>query len=78
MMKIKKRHARNIKMRKLTNLIDVNDRAKDLKWFWASHSQKLDDNRWAKVVERWKPLKTRKWGRPQKIWRYEIVRNEKS
>jgi hypothetical protein len=73
MMKIKKiSHTRNTKMRKFSKITDVTERAKELKWSWAGHSQRLDDNRWAKILERWKPEETRKRGTPQKRWRDEI------
>jgi hypothetical protein len=73
MMKIKKiNHVRNTKMRKHSKLTDVEDRAKELKWSWAGHTQRLDDNRWAKIVERWRPEETRKKGRPKTRWRDEI------
>lgn len=73
MMKIKKiDHVRNTKMRKYSQITDVKDRVKELKWSWAGHSQRLNENRWAQVIERWKPSETRKKGRPKTRWRDEI------
>ena len=37
-----------------------------------THAQRLDDDRWAKVIERWKPNETRKKGRPKTRWRDDI------
>lgn len=73
MMKIKKiNHVRNAKMRNHSKIEDVIDRAKELKWNWAGHAQRLEDKRWAKVIERWKPVGTRKRGRPKMRWQDEI------
>jgi hypothetical protein len=62
-------------MRKHSNIVDVKDRAKGLKWTWAGHAQRLKDDRWTKVVGRWKPVEKRKIGRPKTRWRDEIEEN---
>ncbi len=59
-------------MRRFSKIIGVEERSKELKWSWAGHTQRLEDDRWAKVVERWNPNEKRKRGRPKTRWKDDI------
>ena len=37
-----------MKIKKYSKIIDIKDKAKELKWSWSSHAQRLDDDRWEK------------------------------
>lgn len=50
----------NKKIRKITKAIDVIDHSKQLKWRFAGHVQRLQDNRWTLKVEKWVPQSPRK------------------
>lgn len=66
-------HTRATDIRSMTNFEDVIRRAKSLKWDWAGHIIRLDDNRWTKLVTEWTPYgNTRRVGRQQKRWRDEL------
>lgn len=62
----------NVKLRKQTKLIDVNVKAKTIKWRWAGHIQRYPDNRWPKTLENWIPIGVRKKGRTARRWKQEI------
>lgn len=73
MLKISKAdHINNKTIRRKSKIKDVNSSAKQLKWKWAGHVQRLDDDRWPKRIENWKPDGRRKRGRPRMKWQDEI------
>lgn len=47
-------------LRRLTEVKDVTAFTKQLKWNFAGHIQRLEDNRWTKKIELWVPNKRRK------------------
>lgn len=42
-------------MKKHTKIIDAIDGAKYSKWSWPGHVQRMNEDWWAKVVEKWTP-----------------------
>ncbi|MCH9657352.1 reverse transcriptase family protein [archaeon] len=69
---------RNEEIRKRTKVKDITRRAKQLKWNWAGHIMRRDDNRWTKVTTEWEPYVKRRCGRPKKRWRDELVQHHRS
>lgn len=60
----------NSTIRKQTKFIDAKRRVRLLKWNWAGHVCRLENNRWTKIVTEWTPLEgKRKQGRQRKRWR---------
>lgn len=65
---------RNTTVRSRTGITDVIDRAKELKWNWAGHIVRLNDDRWTKMTTEWIPLDgCRKVGRQTKRWRDDLA-----
>ena len=63
----------NVWIRQQTGLQDIIARIKQLKWQWAGHIARQNDNRWTKVVTEWIPLNgKRKRARPKTRWVDEI------
>ena len=61
------------KIRKTTKVKDVTKVAKQLKWNWAGHFSRYEDNRLPKIVEAWSPTDgKRRRGRPSIRWRDDI------
>lgn len=60
----------NKEIRNKTKLIDVKERTRILKWNWAGHICRQENNRWTKKVTEWIPRDgKRKKGRQKKRWR---------
>lgn len=65
---------RNDEIRRKTKVDDVIKRALTLKWRWAGHVARGDENKWTKRLLCWRPRSsTRSAGRPQMRWRDDIV-----
>lgn len=66
---------RHSKIRSITNATDGLAQALALKWKWAGHIARLQDERWTKRVTEWKgPMGKRNKGRPCNRWEDEIKR----
>jgi hypothetical protein len=67
-------HIRNKTVRKKSDVKDVVKNAMELKWRWAGHLARYDDERISKQVEKWEPKDSkRSKGRPAKRWKDDIV-----
>ena len=63
----------NIWVRERTTLIDMIYTVRKMKWSWAGHVNRLNDNRWTSRVATWRPYdKKRRQGRPAKRWRDDL------
>ena len=66
-------------IREQTKLEDVVKTTKSLKWNWAGHVQRFQDNRWTKRTTEWIPRdQKRSIGRQRTRWRDELDRYEKN
>ncbi|CAG4970122.1 unnamed protein product [Colias eurytheme] len=66
---------RHTQIRQITNAKDGLAQALTLKWKWAGHVARLQDQRWTKKVTAWKgPLGKRKRGRPCARWEDDLVK----
>jgi hypothetical protein len=63
----------NVKLRRSTKIKDVVSSAKQLKWNWAGHIARHNNDRLPKTLEAWNPNTRRKPGRPKSRWKDEIV-----
>ena len=62
-------------IRRKTRVRDIIKYIKLLKWRWAGHVARRDDNRWSRRLTDWCPLdRTRSRKRPETRWRDEIVK----
>ncbi|XP_041982490.1 uncharacterized protein LOC121735655 [Aricia agestis] len=62
-------------IRHITNVIDALTHCKKLKWKWAGHVARMNENRWAKIVTLWQgPMGKRNRGRPADRWLDEILK----
>ena len=60
-------------IREQTGIHDIIVKSKELKWQWAGHVARINDNRWTKEVTEWIPLSAkRKRARPKTRWIDEI------
>lgn len=75
MMKIKKiQKIKHSKIRRETKVIDALSQAQKLKWKWAGHVARLQDERWSSEVTTWKgPEGKRRRGRPLARWADDVV-----
>jgi hypothetical protein len=65
----------NTDIRKQTGTIDMVRNVLKLKWKWAGHLARTQDNRWTKRCTEWQPRKgKRSRGRPPTRWRDDITR----
>jgi hypothetical protein len=65
----------NLWIREQTGLQDIVVQIKQLKWQWAGHVARTNDNRWTKKVTEWIPLQgKRKQARPKTRWEDEIIK----
>lgn len=74
LLKIKKiSKIRSSIIRETTGFTDVIEKAKSLKWQWAGHILRLENERWTTLCTNWIPLENaRKPGRQPKRWRDDI------
>ena len=64
---------RNTTLRSNTGITDVGKKAARLKWDWAGHVSRMQNDRWAKVSTQWVPADgRRRRGRPKKRWRDDL------
>lgn len=63
-------HQTNKSIRKKTKLVDVADQIEKLKWNWAGHFARHneEDKRWPNMIEEWNPKGKRKVGRQPTRW----------
>lgn len=64
----------NVWIRQQTKLTDVMERVSSLKWNWAGHIARMEDDRWTKLILDWRPPTTRPMGRPPERWTNSIKR----
>lgn len=65
---------RNAEIRQTTQIKDVISTAEALKWKWAGHTARLDQDRWAYVATTWDPRNGQRHpGRPRTRWTDDIV-----
>ncbi|KAJ8723655.1 hypothetical protein PYW07_007635 [Mythimna separata] len=56
----------NIKIRAITKIQNIRERIRLLKWNWAGHVCRMENDRWTKKVTEWLPREeTRSKGRPK-------------
>ncbi len=66
----------NIWIRQQTGIKDIVVRIKELKWQWAGHVARANNNKWTKIVTEWTPREEkRKQARPKIRWCDEIVKS---
>lgn len=66
-------HETNESIRNITKIKDVLEKARELKWDWAGHVQRMPDDRWTKSIENWNPKDgKRNRGHQLKRWRDDI------
>jgi Reverse transcriptase (RNA-dependent DNA polymerase) len=63
----------NEKVRKKTQVKDVAATAMELKWRWAGHLARQDEDRISKQIEKWEPNNKRSKGRPVKRWKDDVA-----
>ena len=65
----------NIEIRKQTGTADIVENVLKLKWKWAGHLARTQDNRWTKRCTEWQPRTgKRSRGRPPTRWRDDITK----
>lgn len=65
----------NVEIRQRTKVEDVGKRITKLKWNWAGHLARREDDRWTKAVSEWWPREGRRSvGRPSARWSDDIVK----
>lgn len=69
-------HITNDELRRRTRVIDAVERIAILKWNWAGHIARVQDNRWTKRIIEWRPRQDayRNRGRPPTRWSDDIKR----
>ena len=71
----KRDHKTNEWVRLQTGLQSIVMRVKQVKWQWAGHVARINDNRWTKQVTEWIPIdKKRKRARPKTRWVDDITK----
>jgi hypothetical protein len=66
-------HITNEELRKMSGIKDVLEKARELKWDFAGHVQRMGDDRWAKKIVNWTPSDgKRSKGHQLKRWSDEI------
>lgn len=66
-------HHTNAEIREITKIKDVLIKARELKWDWAGHTQRMEDFRWPKLLINWFPQNSkRKRGHQVKRWSDDI------
>lgn len=76
MLNIKLRdHIPNTEIRKRSKVKDVIEQLCTLRWNWAGHVGRMEDNRWTRKIIEWRPRENkRSRGRPQTRWTDDIKR----
>jgi hypothetical protein len=65
---------KNTCIRKMTNIVDAAEMFCRLKWRWAGHTARTNDDRWSEKILHWYPRGAeRPRGRPRRRWRDDIV-----
>ena len=65
----------NIWVRERTEVIDIINTVRKMKWSWAGHISRLKDNRWTSRVTTWRTYdEKRRHGRPAKRWRDDLAK----
>lgn len=69
-------HITNTELRRRTGVTDAVEQIAKLKWNWAGHIARLQDNRWTKRMIEWRPRQDafRNRGRPPTRWSDDIKR----
>lgn len=69
-------HITNDELRRRTRVIDAVERIAILKWNWAGHIARVQDNRWTRRIVEWRPRQDayRNRGRPPTRWSDDIKR----
>ena len=63
----------NIWVRDNTNVTDVIEQVRSLKWTWAGYVCRIQDDRWTQSITTWKPYKRKRpRERPARRWRDEL------
>ena len=66
-------------IRKRPKIIDITEYTLKQKWKWASHIERLKDNRWTKRCTEWQPRRgKRSRGRPRRRWQDDITEKEET
>lgn len=66
-------HIRNSEIRKRSRVTDVMRTISELKWNWAGHIARQQEDRWTKRIVNWRPRMTaRPVGRPPRRWTDDI------
>jgi hypothetical protein len=65
---------RNEEIRSGTKVTDIANRTARLKWQWAGHVARQDNERCLPRILKWRPWNNKSMGRPQKRWTDDIVR----
>ena len=66
-------HRTNEWVRQQTGVQDIIVRIKQLKWQWAGHVARINDDRWTRTVTEWLPIHLkRKKARPKMRWEDDI------
>ncbi|KAJ8714787.1 hypothetical protein PYW08_004768 [Mythimna loreyi] len=66
-------HVRNTTLRSKTQIVDVAQKAAQLKWDWAGHVCRMSSELWARKTQDWCPdTATRGRGRPRRRWRDDL------
>ena len=61
-------------IREKTGVKDIIQKIKEVKWRWAGHVARLNDNRWTKRITDWQPRAgKRKQGRQKTRWRDDLT-----
>lgn len=64
---------RSSEIRGMTKFADVVVQSRQLKWDWAGHVARMQDDRWTNIITNWTPLdRTRQVGRQPKRWRDDL------
>ena len=76
MLNIRRRQkVRHTKIKNILKSTDALIHARTLKWRWAGHVARIQDDRWTKRITTWKgPRGKRRIGRPHAKWQDDIIK----
>ena len=61
-------------IRNQTRVKDIIEKIKEMKWRWAGHISRIQDNRWTKRLTEWQPrIGKRRRGRQVRRWKDELT-----